>query len=223
MSSRKAHRPRTGPHVVKHMRPVLLNRPEQWGGVGEWGCSSCRITDAASQPDTRAKAPNGISSDLTGVKKAAVARCAQCLRRVYRGFCCFSATTQMAWWKNFRNPSEPRCPKYGQHLTLSQGIGGCEAPIARGGYRANGLWASAIYLLVAPCCGSRRAAVAVSSSALRSVYFREPASLAPSLPRSTRAGRRVACIWDGLCARPSFRSAPRALPGGLCHLKILRI
>ena len=41
----------------------------------------------------------------------------------------------------------------------------------------------------------------------RSVYFREPASLASSLPRSTRADRRVACTSDGICARPSFRSA----------------
>jgi hypothetical protein len=32
------------------------------------GCSSRRVTDAASQPKARAKAPNGLSSDLTGAK-----------------------------------------------------------------------------------------------------------------------------------------------------------
>ena len=40
------------------------------------GCSSCRLTDAASQADARAQPPIGLSSDLIGPEKTAVAQCA---------------------------------------------------------------------------------------------------------------------------------------------------
>jgi hypothetical protein len=61
------------------MRPRLFGQTRAGnGGLGKVLELSCD-RDAASQPRTRAKAPNDLSSDLTGAKKAAVARCVRLL------------------------------------------------------------------------------------------------------------------------------------------------
>ena len=50
---------RTGPHVVKHMRPVLLNKPEQgrWGGDGGLELSPDRCRKSGRRASANACQP----------------------------------------------------------------------------------------------------------------------------------------------------------------------
>jgi hypothetical protein len=61
-------------------------------GVGT-GCSSCRLTDAASQADARALMLASLSTDLTLTMNAVVTRCAPKIRAHVPMAVCFFSTT----------------------------------------------------------------------------------------------------------------------------------